>query len=240
MLSCFTDNVAPLVTYSESLELTLQFLALISGTKVNWDNSEFTPISLRVWFKNTCYVSFKIISFDWKYLEMFLSTGFKRCHFFMNAEMLINKIPKALTQLSGLQLFLFLLLWFVKINAIKKIPAVLLNCILSSLPPDSLTRCFMMLDTGLFALGGRLSKTLAQHHQASACDPLSQAPWTPACTLIRNQVVCSPCFKDSSGRSSYLWLPSPTLLMTAYRTWCSGPSSSCPIIFESGGWRLWL
>lgn len=122
-LSCFTGIVAPSATYSESLELTLQFLALISGTKVNWDNSEFTPISLRVWFKNICNVSFKIISFDWKYLEMFLSTGFKRCHFFMNAETLINKIPKALTQLSGLQLFLFLLLWFVKINAIKKNPS---------------------------------------------------------------------------------------------------------------------
>lgn len=117
---CFTGIVAPSATYSESLELTLHFLALISGTKVNWDNSEFTPISLRGWFKNTCNVSFKIISFDWKYLEMFLSTGFKRCHFFMNAESLINKIPKALTQLSGLQLFLFLLLRFVKINAIKK------------------------------------------------------------------------------------------------------------------------
>jgi len=41
----------------------------------------------------------------------------------MNAETLINKIPKALTQLSGLQLFLFLLLRFVKINAIKKNPS---------------------------------------------------------------------------------------------------------------------
>lgn len=87
------------------LRADFAFLALISGTKVNWDNSEFTPISLRLWFKNTCNVRFKIISFDWKYFEMFLSTGFKRCHFFMNAEMLINKIPKALTQLSGLQLF---------------------------------------------------------------------------------------------------------------------------------------
>lgn len=122
----------------------------------------------------------------------------------------------------------------------KKIPAALLNCILSSLPPDSLTRCFTMLDTVLFAPGGRLSKALAQHHQASACDPLSQASWTPACTLVRNQVVCSPCFKDSSGRCSYLWLPSSTLLMTAYRTWCSGPPSSYPIISEAGGWRLWL
>lgn len=28
--------------------------------------------------------------------------------------------------------------------------------------------------------------------------------------------------------------------MTAYRMWCSGPSSSYPIISESGGWRLWL
>lgn len=120
---CFTGTVAPSATYSESLELILHFLALISGTKVNWDNSEFTPISLRGWFKNTCNVSFKIISFDWKYLEMFLSTGFKRCHFFMNAETLINQIPKALTQLSGLQLFLFLLLLFVKINAIKKNPS---------------------------------------------------------------------------------------------------------------------
>lgn len=97
-----------------------------------------------------------------------------------------------------------------------------------------------MLDTGLFALGGRLSRALAQYHQASACDPLSQAPWTPACTLVRNQVFCSPCFKDSSGKSSYLWLPSSTLLMTAYRMWCSGPSSSYPIISETGGWRLWL
>lgn len=35
-------------------------------------------------------------------------------------------------------------------------------------------------------------------------------------------------------------MPSPTLLMTAYRTWCSGPSSSYPIISEAGGWRLWL
>lgn len=152
---CFTGTVAPSATYSESLELILHFLALISGTKVNWDNSEFTPISLRGWFKNTCNVSFKIISFDWKYLEMFLSTGFKRCHFFMNAETLINQIPKALTQLSGLQLFLFLLLLLMKINAIKKIPAALLNCILSSLPPDSPTRCFTMLDTGLFTLFSR-------------------------------------------------------------------------------------
>lgn len=54
-----------------------------------------------------------------------------------------------------------------------------------------------MLDTGLFAPGGRLSKALAQHHQASACDPLSQAHWTPACSLVRNLVVWSPCFKDS-------------------------------------------
>lgn len=117
---CFTGTVVPSATYLESLELILHFLALISGTKVNWDNSEFTPNSRRSWFKNTCNVSFKISSFDLKYLEMFLSTGFKRCHFFMNAETLINKIPKALTQLSGLQLFLFLLLRFVKINAIKK------------------------------------------------------------------------------------------------------------------------
>lgn len=80
-LSCFTNIVAPSATYWESLELTLQFLALISGTKINWDNSEFTPISLKVWFKNTCNVSFKIISFDWKNLEMFLSPGFKRFHF---------------------------------------------------------------------------------------------------------------------------------------------------------------
>lgn len=102
-----TDTAS--ATYSESLELTLHFLALISGSEVNWDNSEFTPISLRGWFKNTCNVSLKIISFDWKYLEMFLSAGFKRCHFFMNAETLINKIPKALTQLSQL-LFFFLII----------------------------------------------------------------------------------------------------------------------------------
>lgn len=102
---CLPGTGAPSAICSESSELTLHLLALISGSKVNWDNSEFTPLSLRGWFKNTCNVSLKIISFDWKYLEMFLSTGFKRCHFFMNAETLINKIPKALTQLSQLQLF---------------------------------------------------------------------------------------------------------------------------------------
>lgn len=155
-LSCarllFAGTGAPSATYSESLELTLHFLALISGSEVNWDNLEFTPVSLRGWFKNTCNVSLKIISFDWKYLEMFLSAGFKRCHFFMNAETLINKILKALTQLSQLQFFFFLL-QFMKINAIKKkIPADLLNHILNSLPPDGLTRCFTMLEAVLLAL----------------------------------------------------------------------------------------
>lgn len=39
----------------------------------------------------------------------------------------------------------------VSVNAIKKIPAALLNCMPTSLLPDTSTRCFIMLDTRPFS-----------------------------------------------------------------------------------------
>lgn len=85
---------------------------------------------------------------------------------------------------------------------------------------------------------GKVEQSLGSAPSGISLWPSVSGTLDTACTLVRNQVVWSPCFKDSSGRSSCLWLLSPTLLI--YRMCYSGPSSSYPIISGARGWRLWL